>query len=155
MKNKIRNEKGSITLYVIITMLFFSVFIMSIYIMNSRKYESQLEANTKVKEIYAKKSAEDVFNTHFAGEDEKIPIYTADQLLSIGSGKSVYIPQTNKIYIFTEENDKYVIKNNITGLTNEDISEINTSKYNYIENYGVYNEYYVRESSDGIYILKN
>ena len=38
MTKNIKSEKGSITIYVIVTMLFFTVFIMSIYIMNNRKY---------------------------------------------------------------------------------------------------------------------
>ncbi len=133
MLKKIKSEKGSITLYVIITMLFFTVFIMSIYIINSRKFATQLEANADIKAIYEKGGAEKKFNSYFASPDEEIPIYTENQLLSIGSGENIYIPQEKKIYTFVSEPEKYVIKNNITGITSSHIASLRT-KLVYVKN---------------------
>lgn len=145
-KNIIKREKGSITVYVLITMLFFSVFIMSIYVINSRKFETQLEANAKVKAIYEKENATKVFNEQFAAEDEKIPIYTEEQLMKIGSGDCIYIPQEDKMYFFVDEQDKYIIKNNITGLNQNDINKIKEKFTLLIENYS---------SARGDYIINN
>lgn len=152
IRNKIRSEKGSITVYVIITMLFFSVFIMSIYIMNSRKYEAQLEAHTKVTEIYEQEGAEELFSEHFASEDEKIPIYTADQLLSIGTGDCIYIPQEKKMYIFVDEVDKYVIENNITGLNPTTLNGMKEKIQRLVENYGTGEGNYLAGTEN---VLKN
>lgn len=145
-KNILKSEVGSITIYVIITMLFFSVFIMSIYIINSRKFETQLEANAKVKAIYEKEDATQVFSENFGAEDEKIPIYTEDQLLKIGSGECIYIPQENKMYFFVDEQDKYIIKNNITGLNQNAINGMKEKFTLLIENYS---------SRDGDYIIND
>ena len=127
-------------------MLFFSVFIMSIYVINSRKFETQLEANAKVKAIYEKESATKVFNEQFAAEDEKIPIYTEEQLMKIGSGDCIYIPQEDKMYFFVDEQDKYIIKNNITGLNQNDINKMKEKFTLLIENYS---------SARGDYIINN
>ena len=100
----LKNEKGSITIYVIITMLFFSVFIMSIYII------------------------------------------TREQLLSIGSEDRIYIAQEKKIYKFTKEPDKYILKNNITNLTSQDVSSLST-KLLYVKNnneYKLKNNYLIK-----------
>ncbi len=143
---RLKNEKGSITIYVIITMLFFSVFIMSIYIINSRKFATQLEANADVKSIYEKDGAEKTYVSHFAADDEEIPIYTREQLLSIGSEDRVYIAQEKKIYKFTKEPDKYVLKNNITNLTSQDVSSLST-KLLYVKNnneYKLKNNYLIK-----------
>lgn len=151
-KNILKSERGSITVYVIITMLFFTVFIMSIFIMNSRKYATQLEANANVQELYSKQNSTELFNAHFADDADKIPIYTKEQLLQIGSDQRIYIPQTKKIYYFTAENDKYVIQNNITGLTSTEVSANNSKISNYVENFGTLDEYY---SFSGTNIIKN
>lgn len=143
---KLKNEKGSITIYVIITMLFFSVFIMSIYIINSRKFATQLEANADVKSIYEKDGAEKTYVSHFAADDEEIPIYTREQLLSIGSEDRIYVAQEKKIYKFTKEPDKYVLKNNITNLTSQDVSSLST-KLLYVKNnneYKLKNNYLIK-----------
>ncbi len=146
MNNKLKNEKGSITIYVIITMLFFSVFIMSIYIINSRKFATQLQANADAKVIYEKEGAENTYLSHFAADDEEIPIYTREQLLSIGTGDRIYISQEKRIYKFTKEPDKYVIKNNISDLTSQDISSLST-KLMYVKNnneYRIENNYLIK-----------
>ena len=142
----LKNEKGSITIYVIITMLFFSVFIMSIYIINSRKFATQLEANADVKSIYEKGGAEKTYVSHFAADDEEIPIYTRELLLSIGSEDRIYIAQEKKIYKFTKEPDKYILKNNITNLTSQDVSSLST-KLLYVKNnneYKLKNNYLIK-----------
>ena len=151
-KNRLIDERGSITVYVIKTMLFFTAFIISIFIMNSRKYAAQLEANANVQELYSKQNSQVLFNAHFAAEADKIPIYTKDQLLQIGLGKRIYIPQTKKIYYFVAENDKYIIQNNITGLTETEVTANNAKLSDYVENFGTLSNYY---SFRGTNIIKN
>lgn len=52
MKNKIKTEGGSITLFVLISMLFMTMFLMTIYTLSTNNEISQREATRKIKEIY-------------------------------------------------------------------------------------------------------
>jgi len=52
MKSLIKNEKGSITLFVLISMLFFTMFLMTIYTLSTNNEIAGREATKRIKEIY-------------------------------------------------------------------------------------------------------
>lgn len=47
-----KNEKGSISLFVLIAMIFFSIYTLAIYNSISNSQVIQLKANERIKEIY-------------------------------------------------------------------------------------------------------
>ena len=49
---KIRQEKGSITLFVLISMLFFVMFLIGMYLLNANSEITQTAATKRIKEIY-------------------------------------------------------------------------------------------------------
>lgn len=54
MKEKLLSEKGLISVYVFITMVFAIIVLASIYSVSSSLKESQLKYNGKIKQIYEK-----------------------------------------------------------------------------------------------------
>lgn len=119
---KASNEKGSLSLFVSIAMLFFMLFILALYISTTNEQKVQLAITARIKEIYEKnindEKLEEIYND-FIGKDENIPIYTAEQLQKVGSGENVYISEVGKYYTFNL-NSNYILKNNI---------ELNKGKY--------------------------
>lgn len=128
MKN-INSERGSLTLFVTIAMLFFMMFLLALYVSTTNEQKAQLAITARIKEIYEKdiNNIEEIYN-NFIGTDENIPIYTAEQLKKIGSGESIYISEVKKYYTFNLDSN-YMLKNNI---------EINKGKYS-ISNDGTIN----------------
>lgn len=49
-----KNQKGSISLFVLIAMIFFSIYVLAIYNSISNSQVVQLKANERIKEIYEK-----------------------------------------------------------------------------------------------------
>ena len=62
---KRRNEKGSITLFVLIAMLFFTIYLVGMYILSTNSETSQIEEMAKIKEIYEQgvNNIDDVYAT--------------------------------------------------------------------------------------------
>lgn len=121
MKN-IKNEKGSLALFVTIAVLFFMAFLLTMYLATANEQKTQLAITARVKEVYEKNLEDKVLETIYEGmigTDENIPIYTAEQLKKIGTGESVYISEVGKYYTFNL-NSNYILKNNI---------ELNKGKY--------------------------
>ena len=54
MKEKLLSEKGLISVYVFVTMVFAIIVLASIYSVSSSLKESQLKYNGKIKQIYEK-----------------------------------------------------------------------------------------------------
>lgn len=123
MKN-IKNEKGSLALFVTIAMLFFMAFLLALFLSTTNEQKTQLAVTARIKEIYEKdvNNIDEIYNT-FIGTEEYIPIYTAEQLKKVGTGESVYIAEIGKYYTFSL-NSKYILKNNI---------ELNKNKYTMAE----------------------
>lgn len=61
----LKNEKGSITLFVLISMLFFVMYIVGMYMLSSSKESSQIAEVAKIKEIYEQgvNNIDDVYKT--------------------------------------------------------------------------------------------
>ena len=60
-KSKIREQKGSITLYVLISMLFFVIVLMSLYVNSSYKVQKQQREIEKVQDNYNKEDINDLY----------------------------------------------------------------------------------------------
>lgn len=120
---KTKNEKGVATLFVLISGLFFIAFIMGILILSSTKKQTQIELGGEIQSIYNQSNEETVNNIK-----NIVPIYTADQLLKMGSGEEIPIEQEgNKKYLFSET-AQYVLCDNIE-LNYIDILDL--TKYNF------------------------
>lgn len=61
----LKNEKGSITLFVLISMLFFVMYIVGMYMLSAGKESSQIAETAKIKEIYEQgvNNIDDVYQT--------------------------------------------------------------------------------------------
>ena len=118
MKEKLKSEKGAITLVVLIGMLFLTAFLMSMYIQIANRAQSSAETTKQIQEQYNNlDEANTIYDNYFANS-EVIPIYTKEQLAKIGSGEEVLV--NNKVYIFST-NGYYTIQNdlNLGGIYNE------------------------------------
>ena len=111
-KNKLKQEKGAITLYVILAMFFLLVFIIGAYIIANKKLQSQYESIKTEKKVY-----ENNESGNTAGNS--IPIYNEEQLLSVGNGEDIYIYQANNTYTFGPSSN-YVLKDSIKIQANYD-----------------------------------
>jgi len=95
---KLSNQKGSITMLVLVTMLFLLAFLMSSYMIVSNRAQKQKQISNEIQEIYRnKQDLNEVYNSYF--NEEVIPIYTAEQLLKIGSGETIQID--NRLCVMT------------------------------------------------------
>lgn len=130
---KLKSQKGAITLYVLIAMLFLTMFLMGIYVIQTNRHQTQLEANAEIRKKYDPSLNEiDVYNGLF-DSGEVIPIYTMSQLEKIGSGETIAIPEENgKRYIFDDENKTYVLMNNLQKSVNS-INDWNPVGYKFSE----------------------
>ncbi len=111
---KLKSQKGAITLYVLIAMLFLTMFLMGIYVIQTNRHQTQLEANAEIRKKYDPSLNEiDVYNSLFSN-DAVVPIYTMEQLGKIGSNETVVINEENgKRYVFGNSNRTYVLMNNL------------------------------------------
>ena len=54
MKEKMRSERGSISLYVLVAMLITLIILLGVYTVNSQKQAQDLEVTKQIKSIYEK-----------------------------------------------------------------------------------------------------
>lgn len=107
-----KKERGAITVITLVTILFMLSFLISTFVIISNRRQAQAEIKKETKEIYNadKEDKEAIYQSYFADENEAIPIYTAEQLFKIGTGKSMVI--NNKIYKLTSSAD-YILMSNV------------------------------------------
>ncbi|MBR6504571.1 MAG: hypothetical protein IKT41_02470 [Clostridia bacterium] len=111
MKNKFRKQNGSATMVVLIVVMFFSIFLISMYGYITNSEVSQLEHVAKMKSIYEKNINNlDVIYDKLMKESEMVPIYNLEQLKKIGSGENIII--SNQIYNFSND-EQYRLMNDI------------------------------------------
>ena len=109
----LKNEKGAITIIVVITILVAVAFLITTYVIISNKTQAQKEIVSQTKQIYETgESMEETYNSFF-NNDSIIPIYTNEQLLSIGSGNEIAISQEGGKYYNFASDGIYVLKNDI------------------------------------------
>lgn len=106
-----KKERGAITLFVIMGMLFFIIALINIYVMSVNRKQSQLQILEQANGAYDE-NAEDIYQSYFG--DDLVNIYNVDQLLSIGSNQNIQVNEENgKIYNF-KTNGVYVLRNNLS-----------------------------------------
>lgn len=106
-----KKERGAITVITLVTILFMLSFLISTFVIISNRRQAQAEIKKETKEIYNadKEDKEAIYQSYFADENETIPIYTAEQLFKIATGKSMVI--NNKIYKLTSSANYILMKN--------------------------------------------
>lgn len=110
MKINPKSQKGAITLVVLITMLFLTAFLMSMYIGLANKAQTSAETTKQIQEKYNNiEEANAIYDSYFADSDI-IPIYTREHLEKIGSGEPITI--NGKIYTFSPT-AYYTLKNDL------------------------------------------
>lgn len=113
-----KNNKGAITLYVSVACLFIVLVGVGGYILSANRQVSQNEQLNQIQSQYTGKQTQDELYNQYSG-GEIIPIYTAEQLMKIGSGEELYID--GKIYTMTVDKT-YILKENLE--ENENYSSI-------------------------------
>lgn len=150
--NKIKEDKGIISLFVIFAFLLFIVFLTTIALVIRNKSNIEDSKNIEIQKIYSKNDDE---NINYAKNDEIIPIYNIEEFNLIGSNS--YVQIKNKIYQCTT-GKQYYLKNNIIVDVEEDLKEI-AIKFNdyklYSKLYNIdksnYDIYYYYENENGNY----
>ena len=163
-KSKIKNQKGAITLYVLISMMFFLVIILGIYFNSSNKIQKQEKEVEKIQKEYEKNNINDIYenkyNEYINAETPTIQVYDGDVLKNqvvgekVSSKKNVYLSNKNATLKFLSKNtsDKYAYSTTADGekikiegntLENINITTNGTTMYVYIvDNQGNYSKSY-------------
>ena len=106
LNKKEKSEKGAISAFDLMSMAFFLIFIVSIFIYFARRDSIQAETLRVLADKYNDKTENDIVSTLVSNEADVIPIYTLEQLKDIGSDKFITIPQADgKIYKFLCQED--------------------------------------------------
>lgn len=142
----LKSEKGSVVVYVLVTMIVFTIICVSIFIKSSNKQQMQIETLDRLQELYASdETAEEVYKKHVGGD--VIPIYTQEQFLAIGSKSVMTI--NNTVYTLSKGLTYYLQSNiNVTGdatniinmIKNKDINFEGQGYKIYMSNGDVYTE---------------
>ena len=61
-KSKIKEQKGSITLFVLVSIMFFVIVLVGLYINSSNKIQKQQREIEKVQKSYEKENVNDLYN---------------------------------------------------------------------------------------------
>lgn len=160
MKKFGRSQNGAISMFVMIAMLFFLVSMMGIYMISSKRAQAQTESVGLVQDKYYQEGEEQKkYAEKIAQTDEIIPIYTKEQLWSIGENKAIEIE--GKVYDFSETDlTKYELKNDIV-INIEELESSNTLddvgiiKHDYEIYYYYDGNYYVPASGGTVDLSKN
>ena len=105
----LKNEKGAITIIVLVSVLLFTTFLITSYMIISNKIKSQKEIIEETRKIYETETQEEAYSSFFSSI-KTIPIYTNNQYLSIALGERILINQ--KYFTFTEDSS-YVLMNDL------------------------------------------
>ena len=100
-KNEIKSQKGSITLYVLISMMFFLIIILGIYFSSSNKIQKQEEEIEKIQKEYEKNNINDIYeeayDDYVSEETPTIQVYDGENLKGevigekVSSRKTIYL----------------------------------------------------------------
>ncbi len=64
LKSKIREQKGSITLYVLTSMLLFTIVILALYVNTSNKTQAQQRELEKIQQTYKQDDINEIYKQH-------------------------------------------------------------------------------------------
>ncbi len=103
-----KSQKGAISIFVMLAMMFFLITIMGIYSISAKRAQTQTESIGFMQKQYYN----EIENDKIADSTEMIPLYTKEQFWSVGNGGNVEID--GKIYDFSQANlNQYELKNDI------------------------------------------
>ncbi len=110
-RDKLKNQKGAISLFVMLSMMFFLMFMLGAYTIVNRRNQSQVQATTKLRSLYSSNASnlKEKYAAKFASNDEVIPISNYTELCLYGTGKSferdgkIYTCDTGKQYQLTSD----------------------------------------------------
>ncbi len=123
-----KNQNGAISVFVVVTMLFFLLTIVGIYTIASRRAQTQTESVELIKEKYYTEGEEQaLYQQKISNATTNLPIYTKEQLWSVGTGKKVEIEGT--VYTFAAA-ATYDLKNDIVINLDDSLKIGDTSKVN-------------------------
>ena len=105
---KIKNQKGAISVFVLLAMLFFLVFIMSAYAITARKVQTQTMTLSQL-QYYYKRDPATIASTKYSSTSI-VPIYNYEQLKLAGT--DTYDVVDNKVHFF-KSSGEYQLKTNI------------------------------------------
>ena len=162
-RSKIKSQRGAITLYVLISMIFFLVVVFGIYFETSNKIQKQEDELGKIQKEYEKNNLDDIYeetyNNYVNTETPTIQAYNGETLKSevigekVSSKKTMYLSNEHVTLKFLSKNtsDNYAysttangVKTKIEGNTLDiDITTNGKTIYVYIEdNNGNYSKNY-------------
>ena len=64
LKSKIKEPKGSITLFVLMSMLFFVIVVVAVYVNTNYKAQAQQRELEKIQQTYQKEDINDIYLEH-------------------------------------------------------------------------------------------
>lgn len=64
IKSKIKEQKGSITIFVVISMIFFTIVVMALYVNSSYKVQAQQKEIEKIQKTYQKEDINQIYEEH-------------------------------------------------------------------------------------------
>lgn len=129
-KYNFKDKTGAISAFTMISMAFFIVVILGAYVITSRRAQTQTQSVETIQNYY-EADGEEQYNKKIAVAGSKIPIYTKEQLWSIGENVSIEIDGI--VYDFSStEPTRYELKNDIV----ININDLRYSKFkdNYVIN---------------------
>ena len=117
MEINIKNQKGAISLFVLLSMMFFLAFMLGAFTLVNQRNISQVESLSETQKIYENKpSASDLYDSIFANESSVVPIINVKQLKS-----AIEVNDTNtqikylingKVYTYKKEAN-YILQKDI------------------------------------------
>ena len=157
IRKLLKKDKGAITIYVMLSVVFFAIFVIGIYILANRKLQMQYEAIKMASNAY-----NDVQEADPRIDDEYIPIYNEEQLNLVGTDSEYYVYQKGENIKYTnggmytlEDNIKInkVFKTKQETENDEDYNSSNDLKQK-IENITRVNSH-IREFTNGFFYYDN
>lgn len=71
-KSKIKEQKGSITLFVLISIMFFVIVLVGLYVNSSYKVQKQQKEIEKIQKNYEKENIDDLYNRTYEKYKENL-----------------------------------------------------------------------------------
>ena len=117
-KYSIKKQRGAISLFVLLSMMFFLTFMLGAFTLVNRRNAMQAETLEETQKIYSSKpSAADQYDEIFSSESSYVPITNFEQLKKV---KTVYDNNSEEKYLIDgkvytyKRTANYLLKNNIT-----------------------------------------
>lgn len=165
MKIKMKNQNGAISLFVLLSMMFFLAFMLGAFTLVNRRNIAQIEALAETKKIYSSgRTADEIYDSIFQTVGTSaVPITNIDQLHKVkdaAGGVNTYKYLINgKIYTYAKDTN-YVLQNDIILDLEDTINDSNyggrNQLYDSLYDYVLYNSSYrVNTNGHSIYYQKD